>query len=785
MHAAPARLGTVAHCPHCGTAVEGSVDVFCCLGCEAAAAIIRGAGLERYYQERAAFAPRPDHALAGDWHAVPVATDDLGRCEARLVIDGLRCASCVWVTEKVLESTPGVDHAMVSYATGRTTLRWDPARVDLPALVRRIAALGYRPRPIGVDTAPDRGLMLRMGLSAMAALAIMGLYEGLYAGWWYGSMDPGFAALFRWTSLVLATPVAIWCAEPFFVGAWHGLRHKMLHMDLPIALGIAITYVHGLVSTVLRQDSYLDSLAMLVALLLAGRVLEARGRRRASEAAAALVATVPRTARRIRRGGIYAAPTEAGVPTIATVPVTALGPGDRIDVGAGEELAADGRIVEGSGQVRMALVTGESAPVLVGPGDRVVAGALLVDGALTVEVEAVGQETVVHRMAAELHAAQDRGMAPTSTDRIAPWFTAATLVIAALTFAAWLVLQGTEAAVANTVAVLVVACPCALALSQPLSTAAGVGAAARRGLLLRSADALLDLAQVNLAGLDKTGTVTAGALTVTDASDSTIRIAAGLERYSGHPIARAIVQEAAERGIPLPQATHVRETPGVGISGVVDGAPWELRASGAGTIELVSRSAGNGLSDGACVIRLGDAIRPDARAAVGALRDLGVHTMLLTGDFPEVAEHIGRQAGVDRVLARVDPTTKARWIRERQAAGERVVYVGDGLNDGPALAAADVGIAMGTGAASSVLAADGIVSTGALLPVAAGIRAGRAALRMMRSSQRGSIVYNVLAVGAAAAGLVNPLIAAILMPLSSILVIWNATRVERVVRGGD
>jgi Cu2+-exporting ATPase len=762
--------------------VEGSVDAFCCLGCEAAAAIIRGAGLERYYEERVAFAPRPDQTLPGDWHAVPVDTDDLGRCEARLVIDGLRCASCVWVTEKVLESTPGVDHAMVSYATGRATLRWDPARVDLPALARRIAALGYRPRPLGVDSSPDRGLMLRMGLSAMAALAIMGLYEGLYAGWWYGSMDPGFAALFRWTSLMLATPVTIWCAEPFFVGAWHGLRHRVLHMDLPIALGIGITYIHGVVATVMRQDSYLDSLAMLVALLLAGRVLEARGRRRASEAATALVATVPRTARRIRRGGLYAAPTEAAIPTIETVSVSALVPGDLIDVGAGEELAADGRILEGSGQVRMALVTGESAPVLVGPGDRVVAGAVLADGALTVEVEAAAQDSVVHRMAAELHAAQDRGMAPTSTDRIAPWFTAATLVVSALTFVVWLAISGTGSAVTNTVAVLVVACPCALALAQPLSTAAGVGAAARRGLLLRSADALLRLARVSVAGLDKTGTVTAGALAVTDAGDSTLRIAAGLERYSGHPIARAIIHEAAERRIPLPQAHQVRETPGVGISGVVDGVRWELRASGPGTVEL---SSTGGPHREAHVIRFGDAIRSDAAGSVKGLSSLGLRTTLLTGDYAEVADHIGRQAAVDEVVARVDPAGKVRWIRERQAAGERVLFVGDGLNDGPALAAADVGIAMGTGAASSLLAADGIVSAGVLAPVAAGIRAGRAAERMMRSSQRGSIVYNVLAVGAAAAGLVNPLVAAILMPLSSVLVVWNAMRVERIVRAED
>ena len=265
----------------------------------------------------------------------------------------------------------------------------------------------------------------------------------------------------------------------------------------------------------------------------------------------------------------------------------------------------------------MALVTGEAQPILVGPGDKVVAGTVLVDGALTIEVEAVGGATVVHRMAAELQAAQDRGIAPTSTDRIAPWFTAATLVVAVLTLAGWWLAKGGDVAIARTVAVLVVACPCALALAQPLAAAAGLGAAARRGLLLRSSDALLRLGRVNVAGLDKTGTVTAGAITVVEASDAALRIAAGLERYSGHPIARAITAEATRRGIPLPQAERVEETPGAGIRGMVDGITWELRSAGAGMVALTAP----GLIQ---IIRLDDAVRPEARTAVATARSASV-----------------------------------------------------------------------------------------------------------------------------------------------------------------
>jgi len=711
--------------------------------------------------------------VSGGWAQVPTETGPDGLAGVRLAIDGLRCASCVWVTEKVLERTPGVESAVVSYATGRATLRWDPARTDLPALARRIAALGYRPRPLGEAGAPDRGLLLRAGVATMATLAIMGLYEGLYAGWWYGDMDPRFAALFRWLSLLLATPVALWCAEPFFAGAWNGLRHRVLHMDLPIAAGIALLYLHGAVTTVMGQDGYLDSLAMLVALLLAGRVLEARGRRHATEAATALAGSVPRVARRV------VAATDGENERVESVPVSELRVGDRIDAGAGDELAADGVVVQGTGQVRMALVTGEASPILVGPGDRVVAGALLVDGALTISVEAVGDQTVVHRMASELVASQDRALAPSSTDRIAPWFTAATLALALLTCLGWWLARDLGTAISRTVAVLVVACPCALALAQPLAAAAGLGAAARRGLLLRSADALLALGRATVAGLDKTGTVTGGAFVVTEADDAALRIAAGLERYSTHPIARAITAEAALRGIPLPQALGVVETAGTGISGVVNGVRWELRSGGANTVEL-SRA---GDHDGQVArIHLGDRIRPDTAAAVRDLERFGLSTALVTGDHEQVGLRIAHEAGIGSGAGRVRPEEKSAWIRARQAQGDRVLFAGDGLNDGPALAAADVGIAMSSGAASSLLVADGIVSTGSLRPIVAGVRSARAAERAIRRSQIQSIAYNVVSVAAAAAGLVNPLVAAILMPLSSISVVWNAAGVERVVR---
>ncbi|MDT8341390.1 MAG: heavy metal translocating P-type ATPase metal-binding domain-containing protein, partial [Longimicrobiales bacterium] len=554
--------------------MEGGEDAFCCAGCAAAWEIIRGAGLERYYREREAFAPRPEPG-AGGWDGVPVQEEADGSCSVRLQVDGLRCASCVWVTEHVLLRTPGVREAHVSYATGRATLRWDPTRTGLSRLAGTVQALGYRPRLLGEAARPDRDLLVRLGVASFAALNVMLLSAALYAGWFDG-MAERFRLLFQWTSLALATPVALWAAAPFFAGAWTGLRRGFLHMDLPISLAVAVLYAHGVVVTVTGfGEAYLDSLTMLVALLLAGRVLEGHGRRRAAEAATSLAATLPATGRRVLPGG----GTE-------TVPTTELRVGDRVMVGAGEDLPADGMVVSGAASVRAALLTGESRPVAVESGQRVFGGTCLVDGALEVKVTAVGEESTVTRMARGLRDAADRSGSPTSADRIAPWFTAATLAVAAATLLGWGLNAGWGPALTATVAVLVVACPCALALSHPLAAAAGLGAAARRGLLLRSPDALLRLAEVDTAALDKTGTVTEGALEVLEADDATLRIAAGLERYSRHPVALAVVREAVRRGIPLPRARSVWEEVGKGMRGEVDGVAWRLESAGAGAVAL-------------------------------------------------------------------------------------------------------------------------------------------------------------------------------------------------------
>lgn len=767
----PTPPGAASACIHCAAAMEPGSGEYCCSGCEMAAAIIHGAGLDAYYERRETAGGRPELA-GGSWDTVPVEPGPGSTCTAMLAVDGLSCSACVWVTERVLQTTPGVLSASVSYATGRTRLSWDPAIVDLATIAGRIAAIGYRPRPLVGEVTPDRGLLLRLGVSAFCSVNIMLLSASLYAGWFDGISDRE-AALMRWAALALATPIALWCAEPLFRGAIAGLRQRVLHMDLPVSIGIVAMYGQGIYATLTAGDPWLDSLGMLVTLLLGGRLLEQRGRRNAAEAALALGSATPRTA---RRGGVE-------------VPASELRAGDLIDIGLGEEVPADG-VIEATGagpvRARMAILTGESEPVAVGMGDALVTGAVLDAGSVTLRVQATGAETLLARMARAVAEASDHPAPPSVTDRIAPWFTGATLVLAVLALA--------FGGPGRAMAVLVVACPCALSLAGPLSTAAGLGAAARRGLLVRTGDALRNLAEVQIIAFDKTGTLTTGLPAVVDVEvslidrpgnrqdtsawpstqDHVVRIAAALERASAHPAARAIRGEAARRGIALAASTGLHEEPGVGVVGEVDGQLWSLGAGGPGEVVL----RWQGVRVGA--LRLRDTLRPDADRTVAALKGLGYRVVLLTGDHADVAGRIAAEAGVDEVVAGATPEMKAAWVRA-QAGG--VLVVGDGVNDGPALAASRVGVAMGTGVASTVTVADAVIAHDGLGPVVAGLRAAAAAKRAVRGNAGRSVAYNTLAVSAAMVGLVNPLVAAVLMPLSSAMVAWGAAGVEREMAG--
>jgi Cu2+-exporting ATPase len=751
-------------CVHCGTALADARERFCCAACELASQILSGAGLEQYYERRDGFAPRPAPHADTDWSKLPVsvATDGAATCELRL--DGFRCTACAWVCERVIEQQPGVRSVRVGFTTGRVMLEFDPAQTDLARILEPVSQLGYRPAALKEAARFDRDLLVRFGVAIFAAMNVMMLSIATYLGW-FETMAPRFEALFHWTNLLLSTPVALWCALPFHRGAWQAIRHRTLSMDLPVSVAVWVMLGHGIATAVTSTgEPYLDSLTMLVALLLLGRLLEARGRTDAMIQATSLAGRLPGVVRKL-----------VGA-SIEEVAPDALAIGDLVVVASGEEIGADGTVVEGTASVDAALMTGESDPRDVRVGDTVMAGTALVDGSITVRVDAIAGARILDRMQEALEKAIREPASREPTDALAPWFTAATLSLALLGGLLWSAVEGGARGVAVAVAVLVVACPCALSLAAPLARARALGALAREGLLMTSTAALERLARADVVVLDKTGTLSAGTLAVTDASDEALRVAAGLERHSAHPIARAIVDAARSRGIPLPRASLVVETAGVGVSGVVDGVRHRVASAppeaGAHVVEV----AGVGR------ISLRDRLRADARDAIGALERAGLDVILLTGDRASTAARYAAGAGIARVVAEAKPLDKVAEIERLQQLGHTVLFVGDGLNDGPALRRADVGIAMGSGAASAILAAHGVMLGEKLAPLANGIATARSTTHVIRTTIRRSVIYNASATLLALCGLVNPLVAAILMPISSAAVLLATRPIGRRVR---
>ncbi len=764
-------------CAHCGDPVppklvppEGEPG-YCCSGCEAAAIWIRGHGLESFYQRRTEESPRPEQRdlkkfASEAFERRHVRTLEDGTAETSFRIEGLRCAACVWLNERALASVPGVVDAHVSYGTSRATIRYRPEAVGPGGLAEVIGLLGYQPSDLAdAPRATGDDLLTRLGVAAFCAANVMMLHVSLYLGAWSGDMELRFQRLFQVFTLALATPTAVYSASPFFSRAWSALKHRVVSMDLPIAFAIAVMYVHGVVVTFGRGETYLDSMTMLIAFLLAGRFVESRGRARASEAAEEVLALAPRWST-IRRGN-----------DVEVVESTSLQRGDVVVVAAGEALAADGCVLDGSAEIDASHVTGEPGGVFVSVGDEVASGCVVVSGRVDVRVEATGAASTAGRIAALVSAAvASRSEALRLADRVAPYFVAVVGSLAAICFALWYASSGFDAALKVGIALLVVACPCALSLAAPAALIAGVGAAARRGAFVANAAALEQTARVSCAGIDKTGTLTEARMRVVRADDEVLALAAAVEVGSPHPIARAIVEEARKRRIAIVAASEIVESPGRGIRGLVHARMVECAGAEGGEV-AVRR---DGVEIGR--IELASELRSSASHVVAAL---GCPVTILSGDDHKAVEEAAQAAGATAWHGRMLPEEKLAWVQARQAEGEVVLFAGDGVNDAAAIAAADVGVAMRSGAEAGIRAADIVVLTDSLRPVASALSVAAITQRAVRTNAIFAIIYNVSAVGLAAAGLITPVVAAILMPISSAVVLWNAGAVEGRVRRSD
>ena len=757
--------------PWIGAVRHDDGRAWCCRGCAEATRFTEAEGLGDYFARRDHSAPRPGGTTPAAFlqRVQPDVTPERdGTCSLDFRLGGLRCSACVWLNEKVLERTPGVLDARVSYATGRAHVRWRPDAVSLETITRQILSLGYEPHALEDAGHEDRDLLSRAGVAWFCAGNVMLLQGSVYLGLFSGDMAPHYARLFEWASLVLATPATFWAAEPFFDRAWRGLRAQVLSMDLPIALAIAVMYAHGAWALFAGQLGYLDSLTMLIALLLTGRYAEQRGRMTAGAAAEGVLSEAPATAWRRASSG-----------DVEEVPLADVVVGDTLVLGAGSRAGVDGLILAGEASVDLSHVTGESRPEGVSAGDSLPAGATVVDGRIDLQVTATGRDATLGQIAQLVERALSaRGRAQQLSDRLAPGFTAAVLVAGFATALGWGLTAGWARAIPVTVAVLVVACPCALSLAGPSVIAASVGAAARRGAFVRGGDVVERLAEVDELLLDKTGTLTRGRPQVTDAANEPLAIAAALEAGSRHPIARGILEEAHRRALPLPQASAVRELAGVGMSGRVGADEARVVSDGPGRVrvELGDRIVG--------AISLEDALRPEAAAT---LRTTGLPFSILSGDDPDIVDRTGALlagAGATpaQLMGGLRPDEKLQVVEAHRAAGRRPVFVGDGLNDAAALAAAHVGVAMGGGAAASARAAGVVILSDSLAPLLGAIQVAHVARTVLRVTAITAITYNVLAVAAAMAGFVTPLFAAILMPLSSASVILQAMSIDRRAR---
>jgi Cu2+-exporting ATPase len=797
---------------------DGDTEQFCCNGCRQVYTLVREWGFDQYYRlvDRQQSGLEPARVTGrsfedfDDGRLQAEATEKIGsdRCRTRFYLEGIHCAACVWLVEKLPSALHGVDEVRLNLSSAVAEVTWSPGRTRLSTVARALDRLGYTPhlhRAAAVQDArraEDRSSLVRLGVAAACAMNLMFLHGALYAGAYSGMASP-YERFFRWLSLAVAVPVLFFSARPFFQTALAGLKARVVHIDLPVAIGLAITFAASAWNTVRGAGpTYFDSMAMLVAALLGARQIQRSAQRAALERADSLRgAAFLEFARKFTGPGPDA--------PVVEVPLTALTPGDRVEVRSGELVPVDGTVITGRSSLDNAVLTGETASVPVREGDSVDAGATNLGARLVVRVAAAGDETRVGALLAIVQDALSRKPALLrTTDLVARRFVQAILVLAVVTAAAWLH-RGPAVALERVVALLVVACPCAIGLSVPLALSIALLRAARAGVFIKNPDALERLRRVETVLLDKTGTLTEGRPTVAhwQGDDAARELAQDLESESSHAVARAFRNSFGKALRVVRTVQDVVEVPGRGIAGRLDGRDVSVgnrahvEADGAAVpadlAGLAEAIVADGLSpvfvaiDGrvAGVAGIGDAIRPDARRTIEALHSRGVRVRLLSGDDPGTVARVAASLGLpaEDALGGLTPEAKRDIVAGLVARADRagaVVMVGDGVNDAAALALADVGIAVHGGTGATIVAADVVLTRDGVAPIVDIIDGARRLRGVIRRNLGFSVVYNAGAAALAIAGLVGPLLAAILMPVSSLTVVLSSALTRTFARPG-
>lgn len=780
----------------------------CCKGCEAVARAIIDAGMGDYYKFRTENAPTGRELVPDFLQQISIydnetvqgsfvrrdTTAAADEREADLILEGITCAACIWLNERHLAALPGVLEVAINYTTHRARVKWDNGQIRLSEILEAVSRIGYLAHPYDPNRQQqlleqERRLHIRrLGLAGVLGMQVMMIAVALYLGAFSG-IEEHFRQFFHWVSLGLTLPVMLYSAQPFFRTAWRDVRRLQAGMDVPVSIGILVAFAGSIYATFTGHgEVYYDSVCMFVFFLLTGRYFELVARKRAAEASETLVRSVPAMATRLGSNN------EENLVAVAELIV-----GDRVRVRPGETVPADGLILEGQSSMDESLLTGESLPVKRGRHERVVGGAINIESPLLIRIEQVGQDTVLSSILRLLDRAQTEKPRITQlADRTAAWFVFAVLLLAGGVAAYWWQVDPAHW-LPITVSVLVVTCPCALSLATPTAVTAATGKLILSGLLATRGHALETLARATHIVFDKTGTLTHGTLNLVASevskghdADACLAIAAALETGSEHPIARAIRHKAGANGLP---AAEIRNTPGAGLTGQVNGQRYWL-----GTPLFVEqqsgqqcdsralqtlRTSGNtviALGNGQAVLALfafGDTLRDDAAEAVAALKAAGKQVVLLSGDHLAVVQHVAGKIGIDEVYGDLLPGDKLAHVRHLQKQGAVVAMVGDGINDAPVLAAAQVSIAMGGGTQLAAASADMLLLSDRLTGLVEGLNMAKRMLWVIRQNLFWALTYNLLALPAAAAGYIAPWMAALGMSASSLIVVGNALRLLR------
>lgn len=814
-------------CFHCGLPVPKQLDIhvtingndeaMCCYGCQAVAQSIVNSGMEDFYKFRTAPSTRPEEIVPEflqqlkaydnpqvQKHFVSDGSEQIR--EVSLILEGITCAACIWLNEQHLNALPGVISANINYSNNRAKVRWDNNRITLSEILESITHIGYLAHPYN----PDRQQALiekekkqqlrRIGIAAVLGMQIMILAVAMYTGGWWG-MEESFKQMFRWVSMAVTVPLLLFASSPFFSAALRDLKNKRVGMDVPVALGIGIAFSASVIHTLQGTgEIYFDSVAMFTFFLLSARYFESSARKRTAEATEALLNLQPAIATKLALddNGIFDHQNQI------SISVAELSIGDYVLVRPGENIPADGTIVEGTSGINESLITGESLPITKTINDEVVGGSTNTESPLVIKIDKIGDDTVLASIHRLLDKAQNRKPAIAKmADRLASKFVSIILLLASGVAVYWYQTDP-EHWIAITVATLVVTCPCALSLATPAALTAASGQLAKLGLLANSATALETLSKTSDFVFDKTGTLTQGNIHMVKAVplndepiENHLQIAAALEAGSEHPIAKSLMQAASETvhtGKKI-QASQLDNKAGLGVNGIIEGAQWYL-----GNINYINQICQQNISVSLleqhqinemtlvalatdkkifAIFAFDDELREEAQALIQSLKQQNKTITLMTGDHKANAMRIAKKVGIEHVYADMKPADKLDRVQAMQQKGAIVAMTGDGINDAPVLAGADVSIAMGSGTQLAAAHADMILLSNHIEHLYSGYQISRRTLKIIKQNLAWAFGYNLLAVPAAAAGYVEPWMAAIGMSASSLIVVLNALRLTK------